>query len=40
MIDQEEEAFKALLNKKFELFKRLIKGTLDHPEAAARITTE
>lgn len=40
MIDQEEEAFKALLAKKFDLFRRLISSTLDHDHEPARITLE
>jgi len=30
MIDIEEEAFKSLLNKKFDLFRRLMGGTIEH----------
>ena len=30
MVDAEEEAFKTLLHKKFELFKRLIAGMIEH----------
>ena len=40
MFDQEEEAFKILLSRKFELFKRLIQGTLEHEHEPARITVE
>lgn len=40
MIDQEEEAHKSLLNKKFDLFKRLLHGTIDHELPAARINVE
>lgn len=40
MIDQEEEAYKTLLNKKFDLFRRLIHGTTEHEFEAARINIE
>ena len=40
MIDQEEEAFKALLNKKFELFKKLINGAVEHEHEQARVSME
>ena len=40
MIDQEEEAFKALLAKKFALFRNLISSTLEHDHEPARITLE
>jgi hypothetical protein len=40
MIDQEEEAHKSLLNKKFDLFKRLLQGTIEHELDAARINVE
>ena len=40
MIDQEEEAFKQLLNQKFELFRRLLQGVLEHELETARVTVE
>ena len=40
MIDQEEEAFKVLLAKKFDLFRRIIASTLEHECVPARITFE
>ena len=40
MVDAEEEAFKQLLNVKFELFRKLIHGTIDHEYESARITVE
>ena len=40
MVDQEEEAFKVLLNKKFELFRKLIACTVDHELESARVTIE
>ena len=40
MVDAEEEAFKDLLKKKFELFKRLVGSMIEHELEAARITVE
>lgn len=40
MFDQEEEAFKVLLSKKFTLFKKLIHETIEHEHVPARITVE
>ena len=40
MVDQEEEAFKTLLNGKFARFKKLLCAMLDHEHEAARITAE
>ena len=40
MFDQEEEAFKMLLSKKFETFRRLLTGMIEHDLEDARITME
>ena len=40
MFDQEEEAFKMLLSKKFEMFRRLLTGMIEHDVEDARITIE
>ena len=40
MFDQEEEAFKMLLSKKFEMFRRLLTGMIEHDHESARITME
>ena len=40
MVDAEEEAFKTLLRNKFELFRRLMQGTIEHEVETARITVE
>ena len=40
LFDQEEEGFKILLSKKFELFRKLINHMVEHDLERARITTE
>ena len=40
LFDQEEEGFKILLSKKFELFRKLINQMVEHDLERARITTE
>ena len=40
MFDQEEEAFKMLLSKKFKLFKSLMMGIVEHEYESARLTVE
>ena len=40
MVDKEEEAFKQLLNIKFELFRKLIHQTIEHEHEPARISME
>lgn len=40
MVDVEEEAFKSLLRNKFELFRKLMAGTIEHEVDSARISVE
>ena len=40
MVDQEEEAFKQLLKKKYALFRRLIESMVMHELECARVTVE